>query len=61
MLMKIIELNDTKVLQEANMAHKFNVDIENNQSIQLKRRTYSDKQCIRNYTISLDDKKLSFD
>jgi hypothetical protein len=30
MLMKIIELNDAKVTQETNMAHKFNVDIENN-------------------------------
>jgi hypothetical protein len=57
MLAKIIELNDAKVIQEANMAHKFNVDIENNQSIPLKGKTYLDKQCIRNYTISLDDKK----
>jgi hypothetical protein len=29
-MMKIIELNDATVTQEANMAHKFNVDIENN-------------------------------
>lgn len=61
MLAKIIELNDAKVIQEANMAHKFNVDSENNQSIQLKGKAYLDKQCLRNYTISLDDKKLSFD
>jgi hypothetical protein len=30
MPMKIIELNDAEVTQETNMAHKFNVDIENN-------------------------------
>ncbi len=61
MLLKIIELNDAKVTQEANMAHKFNVGIEYNQSIQLKGKIYLDIQCIKNYTISFDDKKLSFD
>jgi hypothetical protein len=55
--MKTIELNDAKVIQKTNLAHKFNVDIENNQSIQLKGKTYLDKQCIRSYTISLDNKK----